>query len=257
MNKSGQLTIIVIIAIVIVAAILVFFLWVRPTYFVTEDASMQIQSCMEKVVKESSDKLGKTAGFINPELYYKYMDEKIGYVCYTNLYYQTCVVQIPFLKQHFEENLIKDSKEKIFNCYDSALDSLRAEGYDVSSGNKEVYINIEPGRMIINLNAPASIGRDSSSRKYANFTTQINSPMYDILMISQTIEQFEVTYGDSDTSSLMFYYPNLIITKLKQSDGTKVYVVEDKNTKNKFQFATRSLAWPAGYGSDTGLVRKQ
>jgi len=46
----------------------------------------------------------------------------------------------------------------------------------------------------------------------------------------------------------MFLYPNLKVQKLKQGDGTKVYIIEDRNTKEKLQFATRSLVWPPGWG---------
>jgi len=68
-----------------------------------------------------------------------------------------------------------------------------------------------------------------------------------MLMIATSLLQFEAKYGDSDTSSMMIYYPDYIIDKIKRDDGTTVYILENKEFGNKFQFASRSLAWPAGY----------
>ena len=75
----------------------------------------------------------------------------------------------------------------------------------------------------------------------------MNSPVYEMVMIATSILQFEAKYGDFDTSSMMMFYPDYIIDKIKRSDGTTVYILENKIFGNKFQFASRSLAWPAGY----------
>ena len=69
---------------------------------------------------------------------------------------------------------------------------------------------------------------------------------YDIIMIASAIQDFEAEYGDSNPETYMALYPNIRIEKLKQSDGTKVYIISDRNTLEKMQFATRSLAWPPG-----------
>ena len=69
-----------------------------------------------------------------------------------------------------------------------------------------------------------------------------------MLMIATSILQFETSYGDSDISTLMLYYPDMAIEKVKRSDGTTIYIIEDKQSKLKFQFASRSYAWPPGYG---------
>jgi len=72
--------------------------------------------------------------------------------------------------------------------------------------------------------------------------------MYDLVMISTSILNFEARYGDSNPLSFMVYYPSLWIDKLKQGDGTKIYILTDLNTGESFTFASRSLSWPAGYG---------
>ena len=45
----------------------------------------------------------------------------------------------------------------------------------------------------------------------------------------------------------LIFYPDLVIDKIKRDDGTTVYIIENADLKTKFQFASRSMAWPAGY----------
>jgi hypothetical protein len=46
----------------------------------------------------------------------------------------------------------------------------------------------------------------------------------------------------------MQYYPDLKIEKTKLSDGTTIYILSNVVSKDRFTFASRSLAWPPGYG---------
>ena len=71
--------------------------------------------------------------------------------------------------------------------------------------------------------------------------------MYDLLLIAESIVQFESTLGDSETTDYLNYYPDLSISKIKLGDGSKVYTLKDVVTNEQFRFATRSLVWPAGY----------
>ena len=76
----------------------------------------------------------------------------------------------------------------------------------------------------------------------------MRSEMYGLLMIATSIIDYESTYGDSETSIFIQYYPSLIIEKTKLTDGSKIYVVRDVTTHESFTFASRGLSWPAGYG---------
>jgi len=255
-NKSAQVTLFIIIALIVVSISLLFFLWIKPTFIDSSGGLKGFDGCVEDAVSSSVEKLGKQAGFISPEFSYMYNNDKIGYLCYTNLYYQPCIVQKPFLVNHLEEELLRDVREEINICYDNSIEDLKSRGYDVVSGGIDVEILLEPKKILVNINAPTSVvGGGSSS--YKNFDVVLNNPLYDMLMVSTSILQYETRFGDSDIDTFMIYYPDFIIDKLKQGDGTTVYVLQDKNTKTKFQFASRSYAWPAGYGISSGLVREQ
>ena len=244
MKKSGQVTIFVIVAIVVVAVILVFFLWLGPTYFFSAGAGLGFEGCVGDAVEQAIGELEKKAGFIEPRFSYSYNGEEFTYLCYTNQYYETCTVQVPFLKNVFDEQIESYIRGKVDTCYANSISELKEQGYDVVSGVVDYEVEIEPGVVRVDIDAPTVVG----SQSFARFNVRVSAPTYEMVMIATSILQFEAKYGDADVSSLMFLYPDYIIDKIKRGDGTTVYVLEHKDLGNKFQFASRSLAWPAGYG---------
>jgi len=94
-----------------------------------------------------------------------------------------------------------------------------------------------------------------NSQSFSEFTVMKRSGMFDIISIAESILNWEARLGDSNPETFMIYYPNLRIQKLKQGDGSKIYTIADRETKEEFMFASRSLSWPAGYGFDQPLVK--
>ncbi|MBT7102233.1 hypothetical protein HN935_01855 [archaeon] len=242
-RKKGQVTIFIIIAIVIVSAVLIFFLWLQPTYFSAAGRGLAFENCVEDSVEDAIGELEKRAGFINPEFTYAYNGEEMTYLCYTNAFYETCSVQVPFLKTTFDEQMELLIRGDVDACYDASVNDLKSRGYDVTSGAVTYDVVIEPGAVRVLIDAPTTVG----ATRFTRFNVNVNSPVYDMVMIATSILQFETKYGDSDTGAMMVIYPDYIIDKIKRSDGTTIYILEHKDFGNKFQFASRSLAWPSGY----------
>ena len=243
MNKRGQVTIFVIVAIMIVVGILAFFLWTKPDYIFERSGALGFEKCVEDVIEEAIGELELKAGFINPQFTYSYNSEELTYLCYTNEYYETCTVQAPFLKKSFDEQMEKLIRDDIDACYEDSIDDLKAQGYSVTSGVVSYDVLLEPSVVRVEIDAPTIVG----GSQFARFNVMINAPVYDMVMIATSILQFETKYGDADVSSMMDFYPDYKIMKMKRDDGTTVYFLEHKDLGNKFQFASRSLAWPAGY----------
>ncbi|MDP1728598.1 MAG: hypothetical protein Q8L27_00155 [archaeon] len=252
-NKSGQITIFVIIAIMIVAVIGIIFqkqiinVLVPPT-----PGEMIPKTCIENAVKESLNITMNNGGKINPELYFRYNNETINYVCYTSEWYQTCIMQVPFLKQAIEAEAEVYSQKKIDACFENMEQQLQSRGYTVKlTGSKTPTISLESKRVSIRFYISAQINKgDDAPETYSaeRFTTVYPSNSYNIIMIASSIQNFEARYGDSVIDTYMGIYPELKVEKMKQSDGTKLYIITDRNTLEKMKFATRSLAWPPGYG---------
>ena len=90
--------------------------------------------------------------------------------------------------------------------------------------------------------------KKETTQKFQNFDIEFKSEMYDLLFIAQSIVEYEADLGGSATELYLQYYPDLKIKKTKLSDGTTIYKLNNVITKEEFNFASRSLAWPAGYG---------
>ena len=257
-KKRAQITIFVILALIIISVLVLFFLWVKPTYITpSESIKPGIEGCIESAVKETIKGIEKNdMGFSGMSFFYKYKGENIPYLCYTNLYLQQCLNQKPLLLEHFKKELERLSKDKILKCYDDFLGELKSKGYETSTGEKKIAIELNPDQIVVELNAPVVIS-GAGSQSFTKFKSAFSSPIYNLLIFATAIIQQETKYGDSVTDELMLLYPNIKISKITVNDGNKVYIIEDKIAGDKIKFAVRSIAWPVGIGRDTGLLRRQ
>ncbi|MEK6885793.1 MAG: hypothetical protein AABX17_02400 [Nanoarchaeota archaeon] len=251
MKKKSQVTVFVIIAIIIVAILLIVFYQPLKGLFVgTTTENFVPSTCIQNAVKEAVNLTMSHGGKINPTLFFRYNNQTLDYLCYTMDWYRTCVMQNPLLKQSIEAEAQEYSQKKIDDCFNSAFSKLESKGYNLQiSGTRKAVISLEPGKIVVKPDMSISITRAEEPKKIVgsdNLLTEIKSNSYDIVMIASSIQNFEARYGDSVIDSYMAIYPNIRIEKIKQSDGTKVYIISDRNTKEILQFATRSLAWPPG-----------
>lgn len=241
-SKGGQLTIFVIIAILIVFVIFIYFYWASPDFLFSRFERMDFDSCVLEAFDKEIEKLSLTGGIENGPSF-KFRGDSIPYYCYTNIPYTTCTVQHPMVKQSFERQLLKKMEQRVNECYEDSVEDLRERGFEVITGEVEVNLTIIPKRINVEIKAPTAV----EGQRFVNYRMNVDSPIYDLLMIATSILQYEASYGDAPISEFMFYYNNIIVDKLKQGDSTTIYIISDKNSDLKFQFASRSLIWPAGY----------
>ena len=247
-NKKAQLTIFIILALVIVAVLLVLF---YPDIKVLVSGPVPvdyIDDCAEKAAQEALDKIVLQGGSMEPENFFMYQGNEIEYLCYTNEYYKTCMMQKPFLKQDIEREIAGYVKPKVETCLSDLKNQLEKRGSDVSLGKTNVEVSVMPSSILVSVEAPLTVsGTDKGTQSFNKFNTKIQSHLYDLIMIASSISNWEARYGDSEVMSFMVFYPNLKIEKKKQGDGTTIYILTDNLTKEKFQFASRSLVFPPGY----------
>ena len=124
---------------------------------------------------------------------------------------------------------------------------MEKRGYSVEASDADVDVEIVPKSIDVTINSPITLTKESS-KTFSKFSTSVDSEMYNLIMVSSSILNWEARYGDSDPVAYMAYYPDLKVEKMKNSDGTTIYTLTQRETKEKFMFASRSIAWPAGYG---------
>ncbi|MCX8159068.1 MAG: hypothetical protein N3D20_02150 [Candidatus Pacearchaeota archaeon] len=260
-SKKGQVAIFVIVALVIVGAILLVLLYPRikesiaPPVFNPENF---LRDCIKDDVRNSVNILASRGGYENPEGYLMYKGMKIKYLCYINGYYKTCIVQEPMIKNTFESEMERMLKQKINSCAYALKTEYERKGFSVKMGAIYSDVEIVLDKIRVNFIVPMKITKEETTQSFEKFSVDIPSKMYDLLMITTSIIDFEAAYGDSETTLYMQYYPNLKIEKILYSgdlvvfnDGSKIYNVSDVTTGDYFVFASRSLVWPAGYGIQT------
>jgi hypothetical protein len=254
-DKRGQVALFVIIAIVIVSILLIFVFFedIKPIIPSAETKEFSpktyLASCIGPSIQERVNALGKTAGYKNiTEGSAKYNGEDYKYLCYQSGYYKTCIVQQPFIKNNFESTLSSEVEAKINECVDKLKQDYETRGYEVKAGRAKAKLEIIPSAIKIEYDAPMTITKEGVSQTFTGFDVKINSEIHELLYIAQSIVDYESILGDSETTLYMQYYPNIIIDKKGLSDGTTIYKLANALTKEEFRFASRSLAWPAGYG---------
>lgn len=246
-NKRGQVTVFIILAIAIVIVLIVLLTGRDRLFsvFIPESPINQIRTCAQEPVEEAIDILKLQGGSLDPELYYLYQGNKVEYLCYTDANYKNCVMQKPLLKQSIEKEIKSYAEPRIKNCINSVVDELKNKGYEVSITSPDISFSLVPNNIMININTNLQITKDSTEL-YKSIKTDVSSKLYDMVMITSSISNWEALYGDSETMTYMMYYPSLKIEKKKQGDGTTVYILTDRDSEDKFMFASRSLVIPAG-----------
>lgn len=247
-SKKAQVTVFVILAIAIVIVLIVLFMGRDRLFsvFTPKSPINQIRACAQEPVEEAVEILKLQGGGLEPELYYLYQGNKVEYLCYTDANYKNCVMQKPLLKQSIEKEIKSYAEPRIKNCINSVKTSLEGKGYVVSMTTPEISFSLVPNNILININTNLQITKDSTE-SYKSIKTDVSSKLYDMVMITSSILNWEALYGDSETMTYMMYYPSLQVEKKKQGDGTTVYILTNRNNlEDNFMFASRSLVIPAG-----------
>ena len=250
-SKRGQVAIFIIVALVIVAILLVIFLYPRfapSTQAKAFSPNAFLQSCLEPGLRPVLAQLSQHAGYLTPEGTIDYKGNKVKYLCYSSEYYKTCVNQQPLIKENFENNLEGFVNTQATECVRELKTEYERQQYAVTLGVAKTDVSISPGVVRINIDAPITVTKDTT-QTFNNFEINIKSEIYDLLLTASSIIEFESTFGNAETTLYMQYYPNLKITKDQLSDGTRIYGLNNVVTNETFTFASRSLALPAGYGS--------
>lgn len=245
--KKGQVTIFVILAIAIVFVLILLFIRRGEigVIFGPKIPIDDVKQCVLEGLDNSTEKMGLQGGTLEPKNYYLYDGNKVEYLCYAQENFQKCVMQKPLLKQSIEKELKNVLEKKSKSCLALEKASLEKSGYDVSFKEPEVTVELIPNNILVTINSDLRISK-GKTESYKSIKIEKTSKLYELVMITSSILNWEARYGESEIMNYMMYYPNLKVEKKKQSEGTVIYILTDKNTKEKLIFAARSYVMPVG-----------
>jgi hypothetical protein len=257
-NRSGQVTIFIIIAVIIVSVIVTFFIFKsgliskiggKPE----ENPAPFLESCIKDKVKEAVGILSMQGGYISNTLYKKFRFEdenvfhNISYLCYTPNYYLPCVNQEPLLIQHLKDEIKDYISEDVSGCFDKLTSSLNKRGYTVDAKYNGFDVDLTEGRVIINVDAKLVLTKTGETSTQENFNIIIPTDFYDMAVVAQEIVSQEARFCYFEYVGYMNLYPQWNIDKIRTSDSVTIYTIEDKETQEKFRFAVRGCVIPPGF----------
>ena len=259
-KKRAQVTLFIIIAVVIIGAAILFFAFtdigreiISPIVPSGIGTGLNVEKDFEKCVlddemfnKEIAAIL-KQGGDNNPEHFFLYNDTKYKYLCYSANYYEACINQEPLLIQSVEAEILDAVKPILAKCIQKIEKNLMDRGFEIRSDDFNSEVDIITGNINIKILYNLRIKKGDVSKVFESFEIKKKSEAYQLITVASSIINFEAHYGDSDSVAYMSIYPNTRVEKLKQDDGTTVYRLSDRVTKEEFNFATRSYALPPGY----------
>lgn len=248
-NKRGQVTLFVIIAIaIIVVGVLIyaFLPKLKTTSSSQENPTSYIQSCVEPTLQNYTQRIALNGGTFNLSHPYTYIDQKIDYLCYTSKYFEPCTVEKPMLVSIYTNQLKESIRTKLNSCFDSMVEDYKKKGYTTNLDKKNYTISIFMNKILLRANYDLTITKGKNTQRYNSFDIVEDSNIYQLLSIAYNIVNWETIYGDADVNVYMDFNPDVKLEKIRRENGTKVYIIQDRNTKEEFRFATRSLVIAPG-----------
>lgn len=251
MKKRGQAAIFVIVAIVIIVAGVLVYLFVPQVQTVFSGEIVPgnyLRNCFQEDFQSNLDALSEKGGYQNPEGYVQFRGSNVKYLCYTSQYYLPCKVQQPLIARNFEIELERITQAKVDECVANLKSEYESKGYEVTlDGATGVGVDFIPDKINVLVTAPMTISKEGT-QTFRAFNIEIPSKMYNLVMIATSIVSYESTYGNTATDIFVQYYPDIDIDKIELEGGTTVFTVRDVISKEEFTFASRSQVWPGGLG---------
>lgn len=251
-GKRGQVTIFIILAIVIVAGILVYFLvfsnTISTSSMINSNPTKYIQDCATKNAKMALDNIASHGGvYYNPLSDWQFMDfnnTKLLMACNTSLSKQNCVNNHPLIRIEAQNKIKELVLPELNSCFGQLSDTLGDKV--LSMGALSFDVQIIQGKILLNIERPISIFSGEESSKISNFNTQISSNIYDFFEVQNYIINQEVSCDctnsncNADLGKTNINYPQLETIRFMTENHEKIYVITSDLNKNSFTFGVRN-----------------
>jgi len=184
-NRRGQVTIFIIIAIILVAAVSLYFIFkdkisVENIPSEIEPVYTQIISCLKETNKQGVEYLGMHGGYYEiPEaISISYFSDNIPY------YYLNSKTYIPSIER-VEGELEDYIHNYLSNCL--GFESFKEQGYGINEGDLLVSVNVKENQIKTKLDYPLTITKGDSTKRLREFEIESNSEISNLLEVSKEI----------------------------------------------------------------------
>jgi len=253
-SKHSQVTLWIILAILIVAAVMLFFIIrgkspieiFRP---ITYEPQQYIEKCTRDATEEAINIMLPQGGYIQPSNYILYKNNKVAYLCYNNNYYYPCINQEPVYIEHLESEIKNYIQPKIQDCFYSLKKEYKKRGYSISEGTLNLIVDLAPRQVRIEVGKRLEMKKGEETRNYEKFKIRVNSPLYDLGIVAQEITSQEAKFCYFEYLGFSLLYPWVSIEKDQvgsEETASDIYKIGDKRSGKELLIAIRSCAMPGG-----------
>ena len=251
MNKRGQATIWIIVAVVLIASSAVIFVLLDRNQINIIPKPLEprsfIEQCTRDAVLEAEELMLPQGGFISPDNYKYYNDYKVEYLCETIGNYKTCINQHPMLLNEMKQEIESYITPIAEDCFETLEDEIRRRGEGIQLGSQEMEVNFGPGRIYITLNRSTRITKGDETSRIDSYDIEVSSPLYDLANVGIEIAADESKYCYFEYAGYMTLHPENRISVFQYSDSTAIYTIKEKRSNKEMNIAIRSCAIPPGF----------
>lgn len=248
-SKSGQVTIFVILALVIVAGVVAFFVLTGKIGFsneAVENPSMFIEKCVGDSLENSVQEVLLNGGRIFPENYKLYQGEKYNYLCYQQNFYLPCTNTHPMLVSISGAEIKENVREKFVGCFDELKNELEDSGYEINFdeiSDDDWKVEILPKKVSVVVEKKIEISSEDSSFVLKDFSVDVISPLYEFENIAREIVNQESQYCNFEYNGFMLLYPEYNLKRILYDDS-RIYKITERSSGLDFKFAVRGCVIP-------------
>ena len=248
MNKKAQVTIFIIIAIIIVAAVAMFFLIrLEKVPFIPGKPETNprafISNCIEDQMRENINKVISQGGFIEPKNYHMFSNFRVAYLCYNSGSFEPCINQHPMFLSEISNELKDNIILNIENCFIDFEESLDKQGYEIELGNNmEVNTSLGPENIYLDIIRDITITRSGETTTFRDMKLSYKSSLYELASVANQIANGEAKFCYFEYLGYMILHPEYLIQLKRMSDSTKIYSIKDKKTQEEMNIAIRGCA---------------
>jgi hypothetical protein len=244
MEKRGQATIFIILGIVLVVAVILFFVLTKteiiPPLLTPSDAASQIRDvdehvtdCLQEVGIEYVNILGAQGGYLNPgpDTFRMYNDSQVSYLCWNQEGLPTCTNRLLTVSR-MEEDLtdaISQGLQTCINVYDVSQDIQAEEDW-------ELEVDIAQENVVLTLFYPVEVAKGSDIATEDEFVQTLDVPLGNLYDVSQDIVNQHAVIGDFDPLLYMLEKLSQYTIYKNKPYPDVIYQVKEREHSFVFQF---------------------
>jgi len=253
-NKRGQVTIFVIVAVLAVVLILMFFL-LRGTIkektnisFTSKSPNQQLAECVSEHIDEASKIIIQNNGYLEKTDYKKSIEfeyELLPYLCYTEAFRTRCETQEPILISHLKDELYEYLDNRINECFVSLKNDLESDGFIITvDEQKRFEVELMPRKIEVKIEKNMKFKKTGEQTSFDKITISSVSPLYDMALVVLRIVNEEARWVNSEYLNIMRANTWVEINKMTLGNDNEVYEVIDTKTGSRWRFAIKGGVFP-------------